>query len=143
MRTALFTLGLSTLLISCETTTEQDYENISRDMCNCMSTFTKDLSETMTNIIIEADGDQAVLQTKMMEYMGSNLEEGMKDVEILSKAESPEIVQCIEGLQKKYDHLYTNLSEEEILDKMSETLGKTEGCEVTLALMKIGLAAQQ
>ncbi len=139
------TLLISTLLLtllSCNLSSEQDYEAVAKDTCDCVNVFTSTLSDRMIQIMQESDGDQSKLEAAMMEYMLEDPEQGLKDVQALENGESmKEMEACMAQLEEKYNSLYTTLSEEEIAQKIIEKLEGMKGCESTAVIMKLGVAA--
>ncbi|MDG1331404.1 MAG: hypothetical protein P8P74_03695 [Crocinitomicaceae bacterium] len=142
MKTTLLLSSLLLILFSCNLSTDQDFKDIAKDTCDCMSMFTDELSDEMKTILIETEGDEAAFDEAFTKYVDEYPAEGMKDALALSGADSPEIMECIEGLEKKYDNVYTTLSENEILEKVLAELDKMDDCGVTAAIMKMGMAAQ-
>jgi len=143
MKTIVFLTALSLILFSCNNVSDQDFKDVSKDMCDCMSIFTDELSPEMRQIMVDTDGDEAKFQEALMEYMTENPAEGMKDAQALTKAESPEVINCIEGLEKKYENLYTTMSEDEVVAKVIDELDGMDGCDVTVSVMKMGVNAQK
>jgi len=129
-------------LFSCDLSSEQDYEAVAKDTCDCVSVFTEGLSPKMLEIMEASNGDEAKLQADMMAYVAENPEEGMKDIEALeNETGMQEMEACMARLEEKYNSMYTTLSEEEIAEKIIEKLEGMEGCESTAVIMKLGVAA--
>lgn len=142
MKTTLILSSLLLILFSCDLSSDQDYKDIAKDTCGCMSLFTDNLSEEMQTILAESDGDEAAFDAAFTKYMEENPIEGLKDAQALAGAESPEVMGCMEKLEKKYDNVYTTLSETEIVERVITELENMGDCGVTVAIMKMGLAAQ-
>ena len=142
MKTTFLLTSLLLVLFSCNLSTDEDYQNMAKDTCECMSMLTDDLSDEMQTILIESDGNQAAFDAAFEKYMEDNLMEGLKDAQAMANIESPEVMECMERLEKKYDNVYTTLSETEVVQKVIDELDKMGDCKATVAILKMGLAAQ-
>lgn len=142
MKTTFLLSSLLLILFSCNFSTDEDFKAIAKDTCDCMSMFTDELSDEMKTILIETEGNEAAFDEAFDKYLEEKPMEGMKDAVALSGADSPEIMECIQKMEKKYENVYTTLSENEILEKVLAELEKMDGCDATAAIMKMGMAAQ-
>lgn len=142
MKTTLLFTSLTLILFSCNLSSDQDFKDVAKDTCDCMALFTDNLSDEMRQILIDSDGDEASFDAAFTEYMTESPMEGLKDAEALTQAESPEVLGCLEKLEKKYDHVYTTLSEAQVVQKVIEELDKMDGCKETVSIMKMGVNAQ-
>lgn len=142
MKSILFLSSLSLILFSCNLSSDQDFKDVAKDTCGCMSLFTDNLSDEMQTILADSDGDEAAFDAAFTQYMTDKPMEGLADAEALSKADSPEVMECMEKLETKYDDVYTTLSEDEVVRKVVEELDNMGGCKVTVSIMKMGMKAQ-
>lgn len=140
------TLLISTLLLilfACNMSSDEDFKAIAKDTCDCINVFTSKLSPEMMEIIESSNGDESKLEAAMMDYMTKDPVQGMKDVQVLQGGENmQEMTACMEGIEKKYDNVYTTLSEDEILSKIIEQLKTMDDCKSTIAILKMGMAAR-
>ena len=142
MKKLLLLPALLITLIACNNASEEDFKNIAKDTCDCVNLVAKDLSPGMTKLIIDADGDQTKLEAGMMDLMLEDQETTMNDVNILQGKAIQDMETCMAKLEKKYDDVYTQLSETEILDKLMVELEKMSDCKSSVAIIKMGMAAQ-
>ena len=142
MKTILLFTSLTLILASCNLSTDQDFKDVAKDTCDCMSLFTNNLSDEMQTILADSEGDEAAFDAAFTQYMTDNPVEGMKDAQALAGADSPEVIGCMEKLEKKYDDVYTTLSEDEVVQKVVEELDRMGGCKATVSIMKMGMKAQ-
>jgi hypothetical protein len=142
MKYSLLLSGLILSLFACNVSNETDYKNMAADTCDCVSKLTNNLSPEMMAILETFDGDQAALEAKMMEYMEADPVAGMKDVQILEGSGQAEMTACMEKVEKKYDDVYTMLSEEQVAEKIIEKLETMDGCKSTITILRVGMAAK-
>lgn len=142
MRKTLLLPALLITLLACDNSTDQDFKNIAKDTCDCVNILADDLSPGMIKLISESDGDEAKLEQGMMDLMLEDQETTMNDVNILQGNAAVEMESCMAKVEKKYDDVYTTLSENEVLEKIMVELKTMNGCESTVAIIKMGMAAQ-
>jgi len=134
-------LGLTLALGSCNMANDDDYKNMSKDMCDCVNKNSNGISAGMRDAIIKASKDGANMESLVQEQVMKDPEQGMKDVEaIMGLAEGME--KCGTDLETKYKDVYTNDTEKEVQDKLMKIIETEKGCEFTAALMKIGMKEQ-
>lgn len=139
-----YSLLLSTLLLTlfaCNMSDETDYKNLAKDTCDCVNLFTDDLSDEMMDILETSNGDEAKLEELMMSYMMKDAEAAMKDAETLQGSGTAEMTECMEKIEKKYDDVYTTLSEDEVVAKIMKELEKMDDCNRARIILKMGIAA--
>lgn len=144
MKFILLTASALILATSCKQASQEDYENMTADMCDCFSPLKEDLSNGMQEAIIESANTNGNFEEVISDYAMQNPSEAMADATVLMSLEDPgnEIQTCIAGLETKYKDIKTMESETEVQNKIIEILEKREGCELTYALVKLGLSAQ-
>src|SRR5688572_247474 len=76
-------LALTIALGSCNMANDDDYKNLSKDMCDCVNKNSKGLSTGMRDAIIKSSADGADMEAMMQEQVMKNPEQGMKDVEAI------------------------------------------------------------
>ena len=116
--------------------------NMAKDTCDCVNLVAKDLSPGMIELISECDGDQMKLQEGMMDLMMEDPDATMNDVSILEGKATTDMEACMKKLETKYDDVYTTLSETEILEKIMVELKSMPDCKSSVAIIKMGMAAQ-
>jgi hypothetical protein len=131
-------LGLS----ACNMASQDDYDAMASDMCGCFDEVKSELSEDAQNVIIDATNSGKDLEEAFAEYAEEKPMEALKDQMAIMKLGDASVMDCLDGLEKKYDDVYTSESETEIQDRIIKSLESMEGCELTLAIAKLGLAAQ-
>jgi hypothetical protein len=117
---------------------EADYENMATDMCDCVNKNSTGISDGMKNTFVDAMKSGKDFQTAVTEYVIKNPEVGMKDAEEMTKLEGG-MESCMNDLEKKYDNVYSNESEEEVQKKLIAKLEKNKDCEFTYAIVKLGM----
>ncbi len=142
MKKILLLPALMITLFACNNASEEDFKNIAKDTCDCVNLVAKDLSPGMTAVIIEADGDQAKLQEGMMDLMLEDQATTMNDMNVLQGKAIKDMETCMTKLETKYDNVYTQLSEAEVLEKMMAELEKMSDCKSSTAIIKMGMTAQ-
>jgi len=142
MKTLLF---ISTLLIglaSCNVASDEDYENMAGDMCECINSSTEGLSTGMVDAIVDAAKSDVDILEAIQEYTLENLETSVADGQILEDAFGNMETGCMKDLETKYEDLYSMESEAELQDKLLKILEKKDGCDLTFAIFKIGVQMQ-
>lgn len=142
MKKLLLLPALSLALFACNVAGDEDYEALAKDACGCINESTGELSDEMIKVIVDADGDQAKLEELMGEYMAADPSAAMKDVQAMQGSMVQDMTTCMEGLEKKYDDVYSTDSEEEVQKKIMEKLEAMDDCKSSVAIMKLGLNAQ-
>lgn len=134
--------AIALVFASCNMASDADYKNMASDMCDCFNGVQKDLSPKAQSIIIESAGDEEKLTAAFEEYATEDPTAAMDDAVVLQGLENGEAIDCINKLEKKYDKVYSLDSEEEVQAKVAKVLEGMKGCEFTLAIMKMGMAAK-
>ncbi|MDP4637575.1 MAG: hypothetical protein NWS43_06965 [Crocinitomicaceae bacterium] len=127
---------------SCNVAGEEDYANLSNDMCDCMNQSTTQVSATTKEAIIDAMNTGKSMDDAMMELAEKDPMQTMADGQHLIEA-GPKFEKCFASMEKKYDDLYTTAEESEIMNRLLETLKKNESCEWTSALVQMGIQAEK
>lgn len=136
----LFCLQLSAQKSKTEASRE-DYVELAQDMCGCVESNAKGLSPGMREVLIKSGYDPSQMEALMQEFMMEHLEEGMNDIEVLQNI-GDGMDKCVNKLSKKYKNIYSHQTEEEIQAMLVDILGEEKGCELTYALMMIGLNSE-
>lgn len=131
-------LVMTVALGSCNMANDDDYKNLSKDMCDCVNKNAKGMSDGMRDVLIKSGKDGSNMEALMQEHMMKNPEQGMEDINALTKI-GEGMDACVNDLEKKYKDIYTNDSEKEVQEKVIAILKAEKGCELTYALMQIGL----
>lgn len=139
MKKFLLLLSVSTavLVTSCNMANDADYDAMATDMCDCVNKSSKGISDNMKDAIVKSEKDGTDMQTAMTEVMMKDLKTGMADAQAMIDL-GKEMETCSKDLEKKYDQVYTSESEDQVIEKILNTLKAKEGCEFTYALMKMG-----
>ena len=135
-------LVLTLALGSCNMANDDDYKNLSKDLCDCVNTNAKDLSPAMREAIIKSDASGSGIEQVMTEAMAKDPEQGMKDYTAIMTLVNG-MGTCVKDLEKKYKDIYTNDSEAEMQKKLLEVFKQEKGCDLTYAIMKMGLEEQK
>ena len=129
------------VLVGCATTksrgTEEDFESMSMDICECVNKSTEQLSPEMRHILDNFGGDKGKMQEMMAAYASENPTQAMEDANMLQGAVINDFSSCIEGVEEKYANVYTDMSSEEILRKLVLILKEKEDCQSSYGLMRM------
>jgi uncharacterized protein YifE (UPF0438 family) len=117
---------------------EADYENMATDICDCVNKNTTGISDGMKNTFVDAMKNGKDFQAAVTEYVMKNPEVGMKDAEAMTQLESG-MESCMNDLEKKYDKVYSNETEEEVQKKLVAKLEENKDCSFTYAIVKLGM----
>lgn len=142
MKKLIFIPAILIGLSACNMASQDDYEAMAKDMCGCFDGVKSELSQEAQDIIIESTNGGKDLEAAFADYATEKPMEALQDQMAMMKMGEGEVMDCINGLEQKYDDVYTNESEAEIQDKIIKALEALDGCELTLAIAKLGLAAQ-
>lgn len=127
---------------SCNFANEEDYENLAKDACDCVNQATEGLSPRAKEILADSDGDMDKFQKGFEEYSNEDPMAALADATEMQKLADGSFESCINGLEKKYEDLYSTKSEEEIQQKILETLDGMDDCRTSAAIMRAGMAAK-
>lgn len=133
-------IGSLLVLQSCNFATDKDYEEMTSDMCDCFKPIEENLSKGMQETIINAPDDEEGFKKEIMKYSLNNPVVALKDAKYMKQIKDGPVMDCVEGLEKKYDHLYTSDSRSEVQEKILDILSKKNGCALTYKFVKLGLA---
>lgn len=136
----LFVIALT--LGSCNMANDDDYDNLAKDMCDCVNKHATGLSDGMRQTLIAASKDGADSDKLMSDQIMKDVEQGMKDQQILIKI-SEEVGKCEEDLKKKYEDINTSDTEAVVQEKILKALKVQKGCELGYSLAAIGLKAEK
>lgn len=141
LKSKIYLIGFGVAMLSCNVASEADYNAMADDMCGCFNEATKGVSPEFKNAIIKADKENKDLEVIMTEMAETNPEQLLKDAAAFEKA-TANFEECGTKLEKKYDAVYTTESESEIQSHIVKVLQKRAGCELTVALVNMGLKAE-
>lgn len=125
-------------LFSCKGSGEHHYKDMAKDTCDCMNLLSKDLSPEMQKVIIDSGGDQFKFDQDLMDLMIEDEETTVRDLDIFQGRGLEEMEACMANVEKKYDDVYTMLSEEQVYEKIMKELKTMKGCEISVAMIKMG-----
>ncbi|MDB2656458.1 hypothetical protein N9Y60_00225 [Crocinitomicaceae bacterium] len=129
---------LAMALFACNMASEEDYNNMAEDMCDCIEGSTKGMSDRGKQILGDSDGDATKLQQDLIAYMTEDPVGSAKDMEVMAAMET-DMVECSDKLEKKYDDVYTSESEDEIMKKLMEAVNNLDdGCKISKAILNAG-----
>lgn len=114
------------------------YDEVAAKMCDCVNQSSSLLSQRMINILVETDGDEAMMEAAFEKYVEEDLEATMKDVEVLQGPMINDLTSCLDRVTDEFEDVYTGASEEEVEEGILEALENMEGCESTVVFLKIG-----
>ena len=135
-------LPLALGFASCNVAGEEDYANLSNDMCDCMNQSTTEVSAPMKAALIDAMNTGKSIDDVMAVLAENDPIQTMADGQHLIEA-GPKFEKCFASMEKKYDDLYTTAEESEIMNRLLETLKKNKSCEWTSALVQMGMQAEK
>ncbi|MFZ9587936.1 MAG: hypothetical protein ACO29U_10075 [Crocinitomicaceae bacterium] len=127
---------------ACNMAGEQDYTNLSNDMCDCMNQSTTEVSAQTKEAIIGAMESGKSIDVAMTELAEKDPMQAITDGQHLMEA-GPKFEKCFASMEKKYDELYTTETEQQIMDKLLETLKNNQSCKWTYALVELGMQAEK
>jgi hypothetical protein len=139
MKKLLLLLAVSgtVLVTSCNTATDADYDAMAQDMCDCVNKSSTGISDNMKDAIIKSEKDGTDMQAAVTEVMMKDLKTGMADAQAMQDL-GTEMQDCSKDLEKKYDQVYTTETEDQVIEKLLNSLKAKQGCEFTYAIMKMG-----
>jgi hypothetical protein len=137
-------LSISTLVVAliamgCNMGKEKE---VAADACGCTKALENKLSPTLVKIMIEsasAENAEKAIEEKMTALDNEQMMAIIPDMEILSELENEngEFIQCVNGLEKKYENAYT-FNEEESMKEVLAEMEKMD-CAFGVAILKMGL----
>ncbi|GAB5416607.1 MAG: hypothetical protein Crog4KO_34310 [Crocinitomicaceae bacterium] len=134
--------ALALSLFACNVADDADYKALAKDACDCVNKSTDQLSPEMMQVIVDSEGDETKLQELMAAYASENPMQAMQDAQAMQGSMVTDITTCMEGLEKKYDDVYSTDSEAEIQKKILDELKAMDDCKSSYAFMKMGMGAQ-
>ncbi len=116
-------------------------QKVAKGMCNCMNGVLDGLSSKSKRMIIKAGNSSNPTQTLQSEIMKIEDPEEKQSIsqefkKVGSFSEDPEVKDCINKLEKKYN---VNDKGQKVQKKIIKHLEENGDCEMVSALMKIGL----
>lgn len=130
-------------LFACNMASQEDYDNMAKDMCGCVEESLEGMSDRGKQIMEDSDGDDVKMQEDFMAYMIEDSEGAEADMMVLGKMRLS-LTSCGEKLEKKYDDVYSNESEDEIMKKLVEAVNNLDdGCKITKILINAGYEASK
>jgi len=138
MKKALIFVATIAVLYACNLAGDDDYKMIAKDLCDCTNKTSSGVSPKMKKAIIDASKNGGNMEESMKKMAEDDLTTLMNDTEGLMKYSS-DFEKCVKDLEKKYDKLKTMDGDKEIQDKFLKALEESSNCELTTAMMKIGL----
>jgi hypothetical protein len=144
IKSTLAILGLASILTATSCSLGKEKE-VAADACGCTKALENKLSPTLVNIIVEssnAENPEKAIEEKMAALDSDQMMAIVPDLEILAELESEdgEFIQCVNGLEKKYENAYT-FNEEESMKEVLVEMGKLD-CAFGVAVLKMGLNAK-
>lgn len=121
---------LAMALFACNMASDEDYDNMAKDMCDCVDKSLEGMSDRGKQIMTDSDGDDAKIQEGFMSYAMEDSEAASADMNVLAGM-AASLQKCGEGLESKYDNVYTTDSEEEREKKLVEAVNRLDGCKIT------------
>lgn len=130
---AIFTLMLGAVCFGQEKEAfSADFQNLASDMCSCVEQSASVLSPQMRTLFIDYHDNSELLKEKMTEYILENMEQAIKEMELLDQIAAA-VDSCKIGFENKYKNLYANYSEEEIDQQIIQLLRNNYECKLTYA----------
>jgi hypothetical protein len=139
---AIFCVAVVLVASGCSMGKEKE---VAADACGCTKALENKLSQTLVNIIVEssnAENPEKAIEEKMTALDSDQMMAIVPDLEILAELESEdgEFIQCVNGLEKKYENAYT-FNEQESMKEVLIEMEKLD-CAFGVAVLKMGLNAK-
>jgi hypothetical protein len=131
------TAGLM-IFSACNMAGEEDYKNVAKDLCDCTAKSSSAISPEMSKAIVESSKSGKDIEAVMKAKAEADPMLALKDAEGLMKYASA-LQKCTKDLEGKYKDLQTLDKDKEVQDKMLKAFEEQKGCELTAAMMKLGL----
>jgi hypothetical protein len=129
---------LAMALFACNIASEEDYDNMAKDMCDCIEGSMEGMSDRGKQIIGDSEGDATKLQEGLLSYMMEDSQAAQADIAVMEVMDA-KMEACNDKLEKKYDNVYSSESEDEVLKKLIEAVNKLDdGCKASKALLNAG-----
>ena len=135
-------LLITTLLVgitACNIADDGDYNEMATDMCECFNEGLEGLSDGGKRAIVDAGKNDSDMQAALMEYGQEHTMEAMQDAKVLESLQDGNVMECVGGLEKKYEDVYSSDSDEVKQEKLVEAMKGIKICELTYALVKAGM----
>ena len=137
-------IAVASLLIYACKSADSQVPAMSTDMCNCFKTLEDSMAPEVKAIFEEVAKSEDP-QSKLMEGMKKLSPEMAKELgqqlSSVGNSSSPVGV-CMKELEKKYDKLYTK-DKDAVMEKIVKELSSKDGCNVSAALLSIGIKAKK
>ena len=120
-------------------------KEVAADACGCTKALENKLSPVLVKIIVESakeENPEKSIEEKISALDSEQMMTIIPDMEILSQLENEdsEFIQCVNGLEKKYENAYT-FNEEESMKEVLVEMEKLD-CAFGVAILKMGLNAK-
>ncbi|MFM7662472.1 MAG: hypothetical protein ACKO6A_07395 [Bacteroidota bacterium] len=138
MKKALIFSATIAILSACNLAGDDDYKMVAKDLCDCTNKTSSGVSPKMKKAIIDVSKNGGSMEAAMQKMAEDDPTALMNDTEGLMKYAS-DFEKCSKDLEKKYDKLKTLDDDKEIQDKFLKAFEGASNCELTTAMMKIGL----
>lgn len=143
LRSVLIIIAASLFIYSCKSADSQ-VPAISTDMCNCFKTIEESMKPEVRAIfeeVAKSDDPQSKLMEGMKTLTPELANELGEQLSSVGRNTSP-IGKCMKELEKKYDKLYTK-DKDGVMQKVVKELSSKDGCNVSAALLSIGIKAKK
>lgn len=121
---------------------EKDWQNLSKDYCKGFNKCIKGLSETTRDALVDSGETGASLEELFVNAMTNDPTGFQKDVEIL--VELPiSLLELTSTLGKKYEGVFNGATVDEIDQQYLKRLKGMKGCEVSRAMIQIGIREEE
>jgi hypothetical protein len=132
-----FAAGL-VLFSACNFAGEEDYKNVAKDLCDCAAKSSSAISPGMNKAIVDMSKTGGDIEAVMKTRAEADPMMAIKDAEgLMSYATT--LQKCTKDLEGKYKNLQTLDQDKDVQDKMLKAFEEQKGCELTAAMMKLGL----
>jgi hypothetical protein len=120
-------------------------KEVAADVCGCTKSLENKLSPEFVKIINEAstsENPDKAIEEKMSALDSEQMMAIVPDLEVLSELENEdgEFMQCLSGLEKKYENAYT-FDEEKSMKEVLVEMEKMD-CAFGVAILKLGLKSK-
>lgn len=126
---------------SCNMAGNDDYENLSNDMCACVNESSKGVSKEMKDAFVDAEKSGKNVESIVSDMAAKDPTKAMEDATALMEL-GTKMEKCGADLEKKYKDIYTTDSEKQVQDKLIAALKDHKDCAFTYAIIKLGMSAK-
>ncbi|MCR9172391.1 MAG: hypothetical protein NXI10_07875 [bacterium] len=127
---------LGSLLLGCNFASDDDYDNMAEEMCDCWQSINDNVSRDFKTAMVEAADEGEDLQVTMQRFQATYPRVAQNDLNAIAEIESADFNNCLTDIETKYNEVYSTDSEEQRQKKLLSFIKKKKNCEVLYAFAK-------